>query len=451
MMIFKKAIPRRTFLRGAGAALALPLLDAMVPAMAAPTDTASKSPLRMGFVYVPNGIVMRKWTPIIEGVNWETTPILEPLTPFRDRMLVLSGLDNLTSMAQPGEGGAHHTRASATFLTGVHPKATDGIDIRAGVSVDQIAAREMGKQTQMASLELALDPVFGAGVCEPSFTCAYLNTISWRTPTTPMPMEDKPRVLFERLFGDSDSTDRAARLTRIQEKRSILDDLNQTVAGMTASLAPADRAKVSEYLDAVRDVERRIQLAEEQSSRELPTIDRPAGGYPASYEQYAKLMIDLQVLAYQTDLTRVITFMLAHEKSDRSYREIGIPDAHHPLSHHRGDPASIEKLIRLNTYHVKMFAYYMEKLRSTRDGNGSLLDNIMMVYGCGIADGNLHTNEDLGILLMGGGGGKIKTGRHVRYPKGTPLTNLYLRMLEITGTPMDKLGDSTGKLNMLSV
>jgi hypothetical protein len=229
------------------------------------------------------------------------------------------------------------------------------------------------------------------------------------------------------------------------------DDLNQTVAGMNGSLAPTDRAKVSEYLDAVRDVERRIQLAEEQNSRELPTMDRPAGGYPASYEQYAKLMIDLQVLAYQTDLTRVITFMLAHEKSDRSYREIGIPDAHHPLSHHRGDPASIEKLIRLNTYHVKMFAYYMERLRSTRDGNGSLLDNMMMVYGCGIADGNLHTNEDLGILLMGGGAGKIKTGRHVRYPKGTPLTNLYLRMLEIAGTPMDKLGDSTGKLNMLSV
>jgi hypothetical protein len=220
---------------------------------------------------------------------------------------------------------------------------------------------------------------------------------------------------------------------------------------MSSTLVSTDRAKVSEYLDAVRDVERRIQLAEEQSSRELPTIDRPAGGFPASYEQYAKLMIDLQVLAYQTDMTRIITFMLAHEKSDRSYREIGIPDAHHPLSHHRGDPASIEKLVKLNTYHVKMLAYYLERLKATKDGDGTLLDHVMMVYGCGIADGNLHTNEDLPIMLIGGGAGQIKTGRHIRYPKGTPLTNLYLRMLEITGMSLDKLGDSTGKVNPLSV
>ena len=451
MINLKKSISRRTLLRGAGAAVALPLLDAMVPAFAGPTDIAAKPVLRMGFVYVPNGILMRYWTPTIEGPNWEATRLLEPLTPFRDKALVLSGLDNLTSMALPGEGGAHHTRASATFLTGVHPKATDGIDIRAGVSVDQIAAKEIGQQTQLASLELALDPVFGSGVCEPSFTCAYLNTISWRTPTTPMPMEDKPRVVFERLFGDSDSTNRAARLARIQEKRSILDDISETVAGMTSKLAAPDRAKMGEYLDAVRDVERRIQLAEEQSSRELPTIDRPAGGYPPSYEQYAKLMIDLQVLAYQTDMTRIITFMLAHEKSDRSYREIGVPDAHHPLSHHRGDPASIEKLAKVNAYHVRMLAYYLDRLQSTPDGDGSLLDHIMMVYGCGIADGNLHTNEDLGILLLGGGAGQVKSGRHIRYPKGTPMTNLYLRMLDIAGVRMDRLGDSTGKVNPLSV
>ncbi len=451
MIVTKKSIPRRTFLRGAGAALALPLLDAMIPAYAAPAETAAKQALRLGFVYVPNGVMMRKWTPVTEGANFEMTPILEPLAPHRDRMLVLSGLDNLQSMAQPGEGGAHHTRATATFLTGVHPKATNGIDIRAGISVDQIVAKEWGKKTQIPSLELALDPVFGSGVCEPSFTCAYLNTLSWRTPTTPMPMEDKPRVLFERLFGDSETTDRAARLARIQEKRSILDDLVQTVGSMNSSLVATDRAKMNEYLDAVRDVERRIQLAEEQSARELPSMDRPAGGYPASYEQYAKLMIDLQVLAYQTDMTRVITFMLAHEKSDRSYREIGIPDAHHPLSHHRGDPVSIDKLGRLNTYHVKMLSYYVDRLKSTREGNGSLLDNTMIVYGCGIADGNLHTNEDLPILLVGGGGGQIQSGRHIRYPKGTPLTNLYLRMMEISGMPMDKLGDSTGKVNPLSV
>jgi hypothetical protein len=263
-----------------------------------------------------------------------------------------------------------------------------------------------------------------------------------------MPMEDKPRALFERLFGDSETTDRAARLARIQENRSLLDDLTETVAGLKATLPSSDRAKMNEYLEAVRDVERRIQLAEEQSSRELPTLERPSGGFPASYEEYAKLMIDLQVLAFQTDMTRIITFALAHELSNRSYPQIGISDGHHALSHHKGDTRQIAKIIKLNAYHVGIFGYYLDKMRSTRDGDGTLLDHSMIVYGSGIADGNLHTNEDLPILLAGGGIGKIKGGRHIRYPKGTPLTNLYLSMFEIAGVPVDRMGDSTGKLDL---
>jgi hypothetical protein len=362
--------------------------------------------------------------------------------------MVLSGLDNRQSMARPGEGGAHHTRASATFLTGVHPKATDGIDMRAGVSVDQMAAKEMGTRTQFASLELSLDPPFNAGVCEPSFTCAYLNTLCWRTPTTPLPMEDKPRALFERLFGDSETTDQAARAARIRENRSILDFINQTTGSFTKDLGAKDRGKLNEYLDAVRDIERRIQIAEEQSSRELPTMEHPASGYPALYEDYAKLMIDLQVVALQADMTRVITFMLAHELSNRTYREIGIPDGHHGLSHHRGDPGQIAKIIKLNGFHVKQLAYYMERLRATPDGDGTLLDHSMIVYGSGIADGNLHTNEDIPILLVGGANGKIKSGRHISYPKGTPVANLYVSMLDMMEVRVDKFGDSTGELNL---
>ena len=451
MMIFKKAIPRRTFLKGAGAAVALPLLDGMIPALATAADTVTKPVLRIGFVMVPNGIIMEKWTPATEGAGFEMTPILEPLAPFRDRLLVLTGLDSKQANAWPGEGGAYHTRASAAYLTGVHPKASDGRDMGAGISVDQIAAQELGKHAQLASLELALDPKQASGYCEGGFACAYLGTICWRTATTPLPMEDSPRVVFERLFGDSDTTDRSARLALVQENRSILDSIIQEVNSFRATLGPKDRAKFVEYLEAVRDIERRIQLAEEQASRELPTLERPAGSHPASYEEYAKLMFDLAVLAYQTDLTRVITFALAFERSSRAYREIGVPDSHHPLSHHRNDPTSIEKLVRLNTFHLKLFAYYVEKLRSTPDGDGSLLDHVMIHYGSGMSDGNLHMNENLPMLLVGGATGKLKGGRHVRFPVGTPTTNLYLTLLDIVGTPMEKLGDSNGKADLLSI
>ena len=449
MTIFKKAIPRRTFLQGVGATLALPLLDGMVPAFAGPADT--EPTLRMGFVYVPLGVMANKWTPATEGADFEMTPILEPLTPFRDRILVLSGLSQKNANPQPGEGAAFHTRASAAYLTGVHPKPTLGADIQNGISVDQIAAKELGKQTQLASLELALDPGESAGTCEPGYTCAYINTLCWRSATTPLPMENLPREVFERLFGDNDTTDATARLARIKENRSLLDSLTGAVARLQTGLGPADRAKLNEYVDAIRDVERQIQLAEEQSARELQTLDRPVG-VPPSFDEYAKLMFDLQVLAYQSDLTRVITYRIAREQSSRTYNEIGIPEAHHPLSHHRGDIRSISKLIQINTYHVKLLAYYLDKLRSTPDGDGSLLDHMMIVYGSGINDGNLHTHESLPVLLAGGGAGKIKGGRHIRYPSpDTAMTNLYLSMLDMMGIPVDNLGDSTGRLELLSL
>jgi hypothetical protein len=445
MMVFKKSIPRRLFLRGVGTALALPFLDAMTPAFAGATTPAR----RLGVVYVPNGIMPDRWAPAVEGANFALTPILEPLASFRDQILVLSGLDQKNANARPGEGGAFHSRACATFLTGVHPKPTEGNDMAAGISVDQIAARALGKQTQLSSLEMALDPPETAGACEPQYTCTYMNTLCWRSPTTPLPMENQPRAVFERLFGDSQTTNPAERLARIRQERSLLDAMVEEVAGFKKDLGSGDRAKLAEYLDSIRDVERRIQIAEVQSARELPQLDRPAG-IPASFSAYAKLMFDLQVLAYQTDLTRVTSFMIAHERSVRTYSEIGVPDSHHPFSHHRGDPKSIEKVVEINTFHVKLFAYLLEKLKSTPDGDGSLLDHSVLLYGSGLSDGNLHTAENLPVLVAGGGLG-VKGGRHIRYPAGTPMSNLYLTMLDKLGTRVDNLGDSTGELGMLSV
>jgi uncharacterized protein DUF1552 len=446
MMVFKSAIPRRTFLRGVGTTLALPFLDAMTPAFGASTAAPAR---RLGVMYVPNGIILDKWTPAEEGIISKLSPTLEPLAPFRDQILVLSGLNQENANARPGEGGAFHSRACATFLTGVHPKPTEGNDMAAGISVDQIVAKDFGKATQLSSLELALDPPETAGACEPQYTCTYMNTLCWRSPTTPLPMENQPRAVFERLFGDNQTTDPAERLARIQQQRSLLDAMIAEVATFKKGLGSNDRAKLAQYLDAIRDVERRIQIAEQQSSRELPRLDRP-DAIPASFEAYAKLMIDLQALAYQTDLTRVVSFMVAHERSVRTYSEIGVSDSHHPLSHHRGDSKSIEKLVQINAFHTKLLAYLLERLRSTPDGDGSLLDHTVLLYGSGISDGNLHTNENLPVLIAGGGLG-VKGGRHLRYPAGTPMANLYLTILDKLGTPVDNLGDSTGKLDLLSV
>ncbi len=441
MVITRKSIPRRAFLRGTGAALALPVLDAMTPAFA--VETAR--PIRLSFIEVPNGIMMDKWTPATEGAGFALTPVLEPLAQFRDRMLVLSGLDQGQSKGLPFEVGGDHPRACTAWLTGAHAKMTSGADLRAGISVDQVAAREFGKYTQLASLEVGLESAEVVGACESAYGCAYYNTISWRNDTTPLPMENRPRAIFERLFGSA-GIDAKARLVLRQEDRSILDAVAQDVSRLRGKLGGADRGKIDQYLEAVRDVERRIQLAEAQGDHDLPQMGGPIGISPV-FSEYYKLMADLMVLAWQTDMTRVCTFQIGHEMSGRAYPEVGFGDAHHSVTHHQGDPEKIAKVIQINIFHTKMLAYYLDKLRSTADGNGSLLDHALILYGGALSDGNLHLFTDLPLLLVGG----IKGGRHVRYPRGTPMGNLLLTMLDKANVPpVDRLGDSTGRLELPS-
>jgi len=441
-MIFKKSIPRRTFIKGAGVTLALPLLDGMIPAFAAP----SKPPKRFSIVYVPNGRIMDKWTPAKEGTDFELPLLLEPFAPFRDRLLVVTGLNLNVAKHAPGEEVGVHERPCGAYLTGVHPKWTDGADIRNGTSLDQIIGKEFGKATQLASLEISLDSAGILGACEKGWSCAYINTLCWRSPTTPISMENNPRRVFERLFGDIGSTDSAERRAIQRRNASILDSLSEATADLIRGLGPNDRARVSEYLDSIRDIERRIQIAEQESSRELPSLVRPSG-VPATFQEHAKLMFDLQVLAFQADLTRMITFMIGREKTDRPYPEIGIPDAHHPLTHHAWDPQKIAKVVRIEALHSQMFTYYLEKLRSTPDGDGSLLDHMVINYGCGISEGNGHSVENLPLVLIGGST-YFKGGRHVRYAKETPLSNLQLALLDKLGIPLENFGDSTGKLTV---
>ncbi len=447
MLITRKSIPRRTFLRGAGAALALPVLDAMTPALAAD----AKRPIRMSFIEVPNGIMMDKWTPATEGANFALTRVLEPLEQFRDRMLVLSGLDQKQSAALAFEIAGDHPRACTAWLTGAHAKMTAGADLRAGISVDQVAAREFGKYTQLASLEVGLESSEVVGSCESAYSCAYYNTISWRNETTPLPMENRPRAIFERLFGDAGTSDPAARLALRQENRSILDSVAEEVKRLRAVLGGADRSKIDQYLEALRDLERRMQLAEKQDHHELPQIAGPIG-IPQVFSEYYKLMTDLMVLAWQTDMTRVCTFQIGHEMSGRAYPEVGFGDAHHAVTHHQGDPEKIEKTTKINVFHTKMLAYYLDRLRATPDGDGSLLDHAMILYGSALSDGNLHLYTNLPLLLVGGGAAGIKGGRHIRFPKGTPMTNLLLTMLDKANVPhVEKLGDSTGRLDLTSL
>ena len=449
MIITKKHLPRRTFLRGIGATVALPLLDGMVPALTALRATAAQPVRRFGIVYVPNGILMDRWTPPGEGTGLELTPILEPLAAYRDDMILLTGLSNKQGDAWPGEGAGDHARAAAAYLTGVHPKKTEGADIRAGVSVDQIAARVLGQETQLSSLELSLESREAVGSCDPGYSCAYANTLSWRSPTTPLPMENNPRVVFERLFGGNEITDPEAWRARREEDRNILDAVGDKVARLQGKLGQRDQLKLEEYLEAIRDIERRIQMAEAQSERELPVMEQPPG-IPSTFEEHAKVMYDLQVLAYQADLTRVITFMVGHETSQRAYPEIGVPDAHHPLSHHGGDADKIEKLIKVNEYHARMFEYYVTRLSETRDGDSSLLDQSMIIYGSGMSDGNGHNHHNLPTLLVGKGAGSLKGGRHLRYAPETPVTNLFLTVLDKLGVPAETLGDSSGRMQQLS-
>ena len=436
MIITKKALSRRTVLRGLGASLALPLLDGMVPAFAAIRTTAANPVRRLGVVYVPNGMMMPQWSPTTEGAGFEFPTILEPLAPYRDYVQVLSGMHGVES-----EGP--HARASTRFLTGMPSKPDDGSDLRGGVSMDQIAGRVHGRETQLATLELALDGRDFAGSCDDGFSCAYTNTIAWANETTPLPMENNPRAVFERLFGDSGSTDPAVRKARLSRDASLLDSVTERAADLSRELGTADQAKLGQYLDAVRDIERRIQMAEAQSDRELPVVSQPAG-IPGTIGEHAKLMFDLMALAYETDLTRVATFMLGREITGRTYAEIGVPDAHHPISHHQRDPEKLAKLTKINQYHVQLFSEFMERLRTTPDGDGSLLDHSMIVYGAGMGDSNAHASTNLPILLAGGGAGT--GGRHVRYSEDTPLANLHLSLLDKMGVPLESLGHSDGRL-----
>jgi hypothetical protein len=449
MFISKTHLPRRTFLRGLGATIALPLVDAMIPALSALAQTAARPVRRLGVVYVPNGMNIWRWRPATDGTQFELTPLLEPLAPFRDRLLVLSGLSNTTADAIPGEGGGDHSRGQAAFLTGVHAKKTQGPDFQAGISMDQIAAQALGNETQLASLELALESNDLVGGCELGLSCAYTGTLSWRGPTSPVPVEVDPRAVFERLFGPSDTTDPQARLERLQAERSILDSVTSDLQRLQRRLGASDRTKVGDYLDAVRDIERRIQKAEEQSGRELPIVAQPAG-VPPVFEEHARLMFDLMALSFQTDLTRVCTFMIGREQSTRTYPEIGVPEPHHPVSHHQQRPEYLEKLAKINAFHLKIFAGFLDTLRSTRDGDGTLLDSMMLLYGSGLSNPDDHNHHDLPILLVGGGSGQLRGGRHVKYPLDTPLANLHMTLLDKMGVPVERLGDSTGKIELLS-
>ena len=450
MIITKKAVPRRTILRGVGATLALPLLDGMVPALSALGRTPARPVRRLGVVYVPNGIEEAQWRPAAAGAAFEFSPTLKPLEPFRERLLVVSGLENTAARPGPGELAGQHSRPAAAFLTGVHAKRTTGSSLELGVSMDQLVATTLGRETQLASLELSLegvDTVNGVSTCDTGYSCAYLN-ISWRNTTTPMPRETNPRVVFERLFGDVGSTDPAVRLARIRAQRSILDSVLQRVRELQHGLGAGDNVKINEYLEAVRDVERRIQTAEAQADRELPVVDSPSG-IPVSFEEHARLMYDLQLLAFQTDLTRVFSFMVGREQSGMTYPQIGVPDAHHPISHHRNDPELRAKIARINQYHVSLFAEFVDRLRSTPDGDGSLLDNVMILYGASLRDGNAHSYDDLNLLLAGGGAGRLAGGRHLVFPAETPLANLHLTLMDKLGVPVEQFGDGTGKLDGL--
>lgn len=447
MMITKKAIPRRTLLRGLGATLALPLLDSMGPALSALKGAAASPVSRLGVFYVPNGMMMKNWTPEAEGTAFELRSIMAPLAAHKDRMVILSGLQSKPPAGIPSAG--NHARASTRFLTDVPPKLSQSSELLAGTSMDQHAARVLGQETQLKSLELGLDSRDWAGSCDVGFSCAYTNTISWSNPTTPLPVENDPRAVFERLFGDSGSTDAATRMARLHDDRSILDVVTDQIRRLQQGMGARDRAKIDQYVEAIRDIERRIQKAEEQQTRELPTVAQPAG-VPPTFEEHAKLMLDLQVLAYQSDLTRVITFMFGRELSGRSYPELGVNDAHHPTSHHQDDPVKLANLTKINTFHMKLFAYYVDRLGATPDGDGSLLDHVLLMYGAGMSDSQQHAYVNVPVLLLGGAG-QLKGGRHLKYTE-TPLANLHVTLLEKLGVrTVDRMGDSTGHLEYLSL
>ena len=446
MIVTRKHLHRRTFLKGMGAVVALPVLDAMTPAFAAPA--ARQAPLRMAFTYVPNGISMVDWTPAAAGREFDYTRVLKPLEKFRSDTVVLSGLSQKNGNAL-GDGPGDHARAAAAYLTGVHPRKTAGADIQNGISVDQVAAQKIGAATRFGSLELGCDDSRTVGNCDSGYSCAYTNSLAWRGQATPMPPETNPRLVFERLFGDIDpSLAPEVRARRLRHRRSILDLVGERTTELSADLGASDKRKLDEYLSSIREIEQRIQRAEADMTGLTPGIDKPTG-IPVAYADYVKLMFDLQLLAFQTDSTRIVTMMMGREGSMRTYPEIGVPDPHHPLTHHRNNAEWIEKVAQINVMHVQLFANFVQKMKDTPDGDGSLLDHSMIVYGSGLSDGNRHTHEDLPVLMLGRGG-NFRLGTHIVYPKGTPMNNLFLTMLDRMGVDSEQLGDSTGPIEHLT-
>ena len=441
MVITKMALPRRTFIRGIGATLALPLLDAMLPAMSA----QSKAAPRFAAVYCGNGANMNDWTPATEGADFAFSPILKPLEPFRDRTLVFTGLDNFPATDQ-GDSGGQHPRAAPAFMSCVHPKQTEGADVQAGTTIDQLIAQQICRDAKLSSLEVAVDRNDVVGACDHGYACAYMNSMSWKTPTMPLPAETNPRFVFERLFGSGDTAE--ARLARSREDRSILDGVTEEIALLRRKLGRRDGVKLSEYLDGIREVEQRI-ARNESSSTDLALPPRPAGA-PETFKEHAELMFDLQVLAFQADITRVSSFLMARENVNRSYGEIGLPEAHHSMSHHGNNPEKMAVFSKLNTYHVDTLAYFLKKLRAIPDGDGTLLDHSIVLYGSGMSDGNTHNNYNVPVVVVGGRDLKLKGNRHLTYPKGTPLANLSMNLMDKFGVNVERFGDSTGKLDLLS-
>jgi len=438
MIVTRKALSRRTFLRGAGVALSLPFLDAMVPAFS--VAAATQGVRRLGFMYIPMGANMARWTPPGEGSLRELSPILNPLAPFQNQLTILTNLDLKTADA-PTNG--NHALANAAFLSCAKAKMTEGNDYYLGTTVDQIAAKRIGKETPLPSLELGTDLIAQVGNCDNGFACAYQNNLSWSSPSTPLPTEADPRVVFERMFGEGGTA--ADRRAEARKNRSILDTVTEDIARLQREVGSGDAAKIAEFFDSVREVERRIQKVEQDSSQSSLHLQQPYS-VPAEWEEHVKLMFDLQVLAFQADITRVITFQLAREASTRTYPQIGVPDAHHPVSHHRNDTEKLARLAKINAYHMSLLAYFLERMQTTSDGNGSLLDQTIYMVGSGMGNPDAHDHVNLPVLLAGGGAGKLKGGRHIRYTERTAMANLHLTLLEKMGIDLERFGDSTGKL-----
>lgn len=445
MIITRKALSRRTFLRGAGAALALPLLDAMVPALATAANPGAAAPVRrLGFTYIPNGAIMKKFRPATEGTHFDLPPSLVALERHREHLVVISNLEARQAEAAEGEGPGNHARAGTVWLSGVRPKRTEGADVRGGKTIDQIAADELGRDTQLRSLEVAAEDFTAVGGCDVGYACSYVNTLCWRTPTRMLPMQTDPRVVFERLFGEGLGPE--VRRRHLSQDRSILDAIVGDMGRLQKRLGVADGSRVAEYLDSVREVEQRLQKMEAQVGERIELPPMPVG-VPELYDDYVKLMYDLQALAFQADITRVSTFMLGREGSTRTYDHIGVPDPHHAISHHGNVAETVDRVAKINAYHVSLFGYFLDRLKATPDGDGTLLDHSLLMYGSGMGNGNLHHHQNLPCLLVGGAGGRLKGGRHIVYPENTSLSNLLVSVLDKVGVHRESIGDSTGRLD----